>query len=103
VRAREENGLLLGCGLFHEVLPDARLQRADSAASVPFFDLFYRIEGVKSGMHHPDGILWIRDPARAHHVTEEKVPLTTIAPTVLDLFGVPVPEFMRGGRLKSVA
>ena len=103
VRAREENGLLLGCGLFHEVPPDARLQRADSAASVPFFDLFYRIEGVKSGMHHPDGILWIRDPARAHHVTEEKVPLTTIAPTVLDLFGVPVPEFMRGGRLKSVA
>jgi hypothetical protein len=103
VRERTERGLLLGCGIFHELSPDAQLRRTDSEACVPFFDVFYRIEGVKSGMHHPDGLLWIRNPDRAHRVHEEKIPLSAIAPTLLELFDVEPPAYMRGARLRSVA
>ena len=50
--------------------------------------LFYPLESVRSGMHHPDGILWIRTPQRAHSVVDRKISLTEIAPTLLELAGV---------------
>ena len=43
---------------------DARARR--QRARVPFFDLFYRLDLLKSGQHHPDGLLWIHTPARRH-------------------------------------
>ncbi len=99
---RHEGGLLGGCGL-HQQLGDVQLTRGTDGASVRFFDLFYQIEGVKSGMHHPDGMLWIRKPEKTHRVTQEKVPLTAIAPTLLRLFSVEPPAFMHGEHLNRVA
>jgi hypothetical protein len=63
---------------------------------VPFFGMFYRIAGLKSGMHHPHGMLWVRHPDKRHRIHEDRVPLTVIAPTILKMLGVPPPEFMRG-------
>jgi hypothetical protein len=71
----------------------------DSRKSTPFFDLFYLMEGMKSGMHHPDGMLWIRTPQRDHTVHEGKVPLTSVAPTILSLFDVAQPAYMKGEAL----
>jgi hypothetical protein len=51
---------------------------------------------VKSGRHHPDGMFWIRRPSRRHRVCEEKISLRAVAPTILQIFGVPAPEFMTG-------
>ena len=48
---------------------------------------------MKSGMHHPDGLLWIRDP----HIPKSsnpRVAVESIAPTILDLLDVPVPRHM---------
>ncbi len=99
----QDGGLLLGCGIFQELPPHTRLVRADSGADVGFFDLFYRIEGVKSGMHHPDGLLWIRTPEKKHAVTPGTIPLTAIAPTILGLSGLEAPAFMQGEPLRDVA
>ena len=34
----------------------------ETGARIPFFDLLYQIDLVKSGEHHPDGMMWIRTP-----------------------------------------
>jgi predicted AlkP superfamily phosphohydrolase/phosphomutase len=49
---------------------------------------------MRSGRHHPDGVLWVRNGR--HEVVSEKVPLTDIAPTILEHFGVECPAHMSG-------
>jgi bisphosphoglycerate-independent phosphoglycerate mutase (AlkP superfamily) len=56
----------------------------------------YSASETKSGMHHPDGILWIHRPKSKHKVSNERVPLVNIAPTVLDILDLNAPEPMRG-------
>ena len=55
---------------------------------IEFFDLFYRMEGTKSGSHHPDGLLWIRYPDMQHLVHDDRVSLRAVTPTILDYFGI---------------
>lgn len=64
--------------------------------TLSFEKLFYRVDCVKSGFHHPDGIFWMRLSKPQHGVLSEKIPLTNVAPTLLDLLQVEQPEFMRG-------
>jgi hypothetical protein len=92
----EQRGASLysGCRIRKLVPKDAVLLSDGSGPSALFYDHFYKIDGVKSGMHHPDGILWIQRPDRKHRVHPEKVPLTTIAPLILDMFSVAKPESM---------
>jgi hypothetical protein len=85
--------LFAGCIIIEALPADATLTGLDRA-TVGFFDLFYQIEGIKSGMHHADGMLWISTPARSHMVHQDKVPLTAIAPTVLAMFDLPAPAYM---------
>jgi len=80
----------------HEKLPlDTALGRKDSAQTVPLFDVFYQIEDLKSGMHHPDGMLWIRLPDKGHQLHTTKVPLASLAPTMLRLLSLPRPSHMK--------
>jgi hypothetical protein len=67
-----------------------------SDRTIPFSDVFYEMNVLKSGLHHPDGMLWIRYPSREHVVHQDKVSIRAIAPAVLDLFGHPRPAFMAG-------
>jgi hypothetical protein len=97
---REGASLLCGCQIWSQLDPDARLQTADGE-TLPFFDLFYQIDLIKSGMHHRDGMLWIRRPGEAPAVHSEKVSLTAIAPTILDMYGIEPPATMRGPALGS--
>jgi hypothetical protein len=98
-----DGGLMAGCGIFDHLPQNAVLERPDTGAKVPFFDLLYRVEGVKSGMHHPDGILWVRRPERRFHESAGKVPLEAIAPTVLSWFGLPAPAYMKAPPLAAGA
>ena len=75
---------------------------ADSERAVRFFDVFYKVEGMKSGMHHPDGMLWVRTPEKRHQIHRDKVPLESIAPTILEMFGVTPPSYMKGPLLKDL-
>jgi hypothetical protein len=101
---RRGKEVFCGCQIYTPVQTEAALQARDSNRTAPFYELFYRAEGLKSGMHHPDGILWIRFPKRDHCVHEDRVPLISIAPTLLDLFSVAAPAYMRGeSLLRAVA
>ncbi|HWL09302.1 MAG TPA: hypothetical protein VNQ76_12920 [Planctomicrobium sp.] len=63
--------------------------------TIPFSEVFYRVDTVKSGFHHPDGLFWVRRPGQGHQVLSNRVSLTAVAPTVLDLLGVAKPESMK--------
>jgi hypothetical protein len=82
-----------GCRIHTEIAPDARLCVGDR--HIPFFDLFYKLKTTKSGQHNPEGLFWIREPDRRHTVAANKVPLGSVAPTILQYFGVPTPAQMK--------
>lgn len=65
---------------------------------VPFADLFARIHSIRSGRHNSDGCFWVQSPVPRR--AEGKVPLTAVAPTVLRLFGVTVPAYMKEPQLE---
>ncbi len=92
--------IFMGCAI-HSKIPHEAVISADSEQSIPFFQVLYQAEGIKSGMHHPDGLLWIRRPDRSHTVYPEKVPLRAIAPTMLSLLGIRTPESMKMAPLLS--
>lgn len=94
----EGASVFAGCRVFRQLDGDAPLERGHGDP-LPFFGLFYQVEGIKSGMHHPDGILWIRQPARPHREHANKVPLRDIAPMLLRTFGATPPAYMSDGSL----
>jgi len=65
----------------------------------PFFKMFYALEESKSGMHHPDGMLWIRVPGASPSRHTNKVPLASLAPTILQLLSLPRPAHMKAAPL----
>jgi hypothetical protein len=92
---RTGTDIMTGCGIFEKLEGDPVLA-GEGCPDIRFLSSFYLAEGVKSGMHHPDGIFWVRRPDRRHQVFSERVPLLAVAPTLLALQGVTVPEWMRG-------
>lgn len=96
--SRDGAAVFSGCEIYRPLAKDAVL-RAGSDRGERFFELFYRVEVIKSGMHHPDGFLWIRTPERLHQVYQGKVPLRSVAPTILAMFGVARPWYMRADSL----
>ena len=99
----EPEGTLLICqARCREMVPrQAELEQRQTGRRVPFFDVFEGVENLKSGCHHPDGVLWIRLRKPLHRVFTQRVPLTCIAPTVLDLMDVSCPSYMCEGSLLS--
>jgi hypothetical protein len=95
------NEVFAGCRIFHTLSGDAMLTGLEGKA-VPFFRYLYKADITKSGMHHPDGILWIRTPTRKHSVHEPKVPLLAVAPTLLHLLGLPKLKTMSGEILPEI-
>ena len=89
-----EGTVLTGCRIFEALPEDATIDFADGAAPRRFFDLFYQVDAMKSGMHHRDGMLWIRSPEGRPQVHEGTVSLQAIAPTILDMFDVARPAHL---------
>ena len=89
-KARQEgNAVFAGCTLFSLIPQEAQLEAGGRSA--PFFELMYGVDVLKSGMHHPAGALWIRQPGGRHQRHDEPVALEHVAPTLLSLLGLPVP------------
>jgi hypothetical protein len=101
IARREGREVFAGCGLFATLPADATMRMPDGK-SEPFFRYLYKVDITKSGMHHPDGILWIRTPDREHTVTDGKVSLRDVAPTLLNLIGLKPTEQMTGQPLAEV-
>jgi hypothetical protein len=89
--------VFIGCCVISDLPDNARLQSPDK--NVPFFDVFYLTDITKSGMHHPDGILWMRRPDHQHQEHPERVSIRAIAPTVLDILGIPKPATLQASSL----
>jgi len=87
--------VFLGCSIRSE-LPEDSMLDLPGGRRARFFDVFYLIkDSMKSGMHHPDGMLWIHMPDRQHSEAKEKILLTSVAPTLLTLLDLPVPASMQ--------
>jgi hypothetical protein len=93
---RRGTNVFSGCIIYSQLSHDAVLEGGAVGKSTPFFRLFYQVESLKSGMHHPDGILWVRMPGSRPGVHPEKVSLRDVPPTVLSLFGIETPSYMTG-------
>jgi Type I phosphodiesterase / nucleotide pyrophosphatase len=103
IRARHSgNEVFGGCVIFEPVSADVRVEGSPSGRPAGFLELFYGVETTKSGMHHPDGLLWIRTPARQHVEAREHVPLRVVAPTILRLLDLPMPPSLSGRPLSDV-
>jgi hypothetical protein len=89
---REGSNLMAGCDVIREV--GAGELASGPNGCIPFDTLFYAVDTTKSGMHHRDGLLWIRVPGREAAVHSERIPLECVAPTVLSLLGLTTPEYM---------
>jgi hypothetical protein len=64
----------------------------DHSRSFDFYELFYRIDEIKSGRHHPDGCLWIK--TGNHYCHEGKVSILDIMPTILAMYGLPTNQLV---------
>jgi hypothetical protein len=93
---RRDKNVFSGCIIYSQLEHDAVLEGGRNGKSIPFFRLFYQVESLKSGMHHPDGILWIRMPGVRPEVSREKISLRDLPPTVLSMFGIEKPAYMTG-------
>lgn len=98
---RSDAAVFCGCAIFRTVSTDTRIRLEGTTATLAFDELLYRCVGLKSGMHHRDGVLWIRQPDISHRVHAERVPLDCVAPTLLALFGERKPSLMSGISLNS--
>ena len=85
---RNGKAVFSGCAISDELPENAVMTLTETDKSCPFFKIFYKVEGMKSGMHHPDGMLWVRGPERKHRDHPEKASLTIIAPMILKMFGL---------------
>ena len=92
-----------GCGVFSMVDEHAVITNPATGASQPFFQLFYQAENLKSGMHDPKALFWVRQPDCKHVVAEQDVPLTAIAPTILSLAGIKPPAFMKAQPITEIS
>jgi hypothetical protein len=91
---REGNLVLAGCRINSTAVLDRPVIRRSDGGRERFGDLFYMVHTMRSGRHHPDGVLWFR--TGRHRAHAEKAPLNDIAPTVLAHFGVAPPSQMKG-------
>lgn len=92
--------LFLGCTIFEKMNAHSTIELLGESNKVLkqslFFNFFYQVEDKKSGMHHPDGILWISRADQKTQVYPERLPLTAVAPTLLHLLGISKPKEMIG-------
>jgi hypothetical protein len=100
---REGAKLFGGCRVSIAVPAGTTVDSALLQRSWRFDELFYLVDTVKSGMHDLDGMLWIRRPDRRHAVHPGTVPLVDVAPTLLEILGLPAPPAMEGRSLSSRA
>jgi hypothetical protein len=90
MRARRDGAeIFAGCDIFMPPAPDARVSSTLSNRTAAFTDLFYLIDGMKSGCHHPDGMFWVRTPGRSGAVVPGRLSLRQVAPTLAALIGLP--------------
>ena len=95
---RDGSDVMVGCAIFHAVAPGTETR--GPGGSAVFDALFYEVDTTKSGMHHRDGMLWIRPPKGIRgRASPGHVPLESLAPTMLSMLDVRPASSMKGAVL----
>lgn len=83
-------GVTLDAGCMIEQIPAEETQVLSTASNAArgFFELFYPLEALRSGKHHPDGVFWVHGPGIAPQRLTDRVSLRAVAPTLAALAGV---------------
>lgn len=82
---RTGSRVFTGCNIYVRLPEGAELQNGAGQTSL-FSNLLYRMETMKSGMHHPDGMLWVRRPGAKPATVAGRIPLKAVAPMILKMF-----------------
>lgn len=78
-RGLSGRSFIVGCALFASEVGDDTLIARTQGAPLRFFDYFSRMNTTTTAKHHPDGILWVTDPAApVHPVGVEHLSLTMV-------------------------
>jgi hypothetical protein len=85
---RDGDQVLSGCMIEAWPAKTALVTSGASNEVVYFSEMFYPLEALRSGMHHPDGVLWVRTPTRRRLELKRKISLLEVAPTLVALAGV---------------
>ena len=80
--------LFVTCRLIGDIPMDALVTCVSSNQEYEFSELFCSVGTPNSGMHHPEGIFWIRFPDGEHKIVDKPLPLTEIAPLLAKCLGV---------------
>lgn len=67
---------------------EALVRSPKTSVAMRFQDLFYPLESLRSGMHSPDGMFWVKFPGGEPQQHKEPVSLLRVYPTVLSLLGL---------------
>lgn len=79
--------VFFGCTVGSAVPETAQLLFGEGAnAGTPFHEIFYQIRHMKTGVHHPDSVLWFKTGIHAVHA--ERTSILNVFPTLLDYYGV---------------
>ena len=90
LQKHDKRSLYIGCQISTELPQDTMLEIGGNKRKVPFFDVFYKIDEIKSGCHHPDGVLWFKTGQFKEH--KDKVSILNVLPTLTKYYGVPLKE-----------
>jgi hypothetical protein len=83
---RDGTEIFCGCAVY-SLPPAGTLVQAGNHAET-FDKLFYQVDGVKSGGHHPDGIFWIRKPNGKRVDSSRRISLLQASALLADLVNV---------------
>lgn len=83
---RTGSSLFTGCAINSQVDMNQPITRASDGSQRRFGDLFYMIHGMRSGRHHPDGVLWIG--SERQQIVPSKLQLEKVASVLLESFGL---------------
>lgn len=80
---RDVDSVFSGCHIHTQVKPMTQIEYEGKAVK-DFYEVFYRADSVKSGMHHSDGLFWITSRNSKNYT--DKLPLTDVMQHILCVF-----------------
>jgi len=82
-----ESKVNAGCMLSKD--PGEQLLHTGDSAPAAFRDFFYPLESLRSGMHDPEGIFWVKASGiQPGSAADMSVPLLCVYPTIAELLGI---------------
>jgi hypothetical protein len=84
--SRDGNQVFAQCRCSKETKQEATFIDTSTGQSQPFYDIFYHMDGEKTGMHDPMGMLWVLDKSKAPQTFQTPVPLESIKEMVMENF-----------------